>query len=245
VLGPRLGKYNTDGSSNAIPGHNIAIAALGVFILWFGWFGFNPGSTLSASSPAISTIAVNTAVAAAAGSLSAMIFVWIRYKKPDASMTLNGALAGLVAITAGCAVVSPVSAIMIGLLGGVLVSISIAVFDRKFHIDDPVGAISVHGITGIFGTLMVGFFAQEKYASLAGFENTNGLFFGGGGRLLLVQFTGVAAVAAWTLGTMFLIFFIMKKAKALRVSREEEIKGLDIEEHGMEAYGGFQIFQND
>ncbi len=245
ILGPRLGKYNADGSSNAIPGHNIAIAALGVFILWFGWFGFNPGSTLSASSPAISTIAVNTAIAAAAGSLSAMIFVWIRYKKPDASMTLNGALAGLVAITAGCAVVSPISAIIIGLLGGVLVSISIGVFDRKFHIDDPVGAISVHGITGIFGTLMVGFFAQEKYASLAGFENTNGLFFGGGGRLLLVQFTGVAAVAAWTLGTMFLIFLAMKKAKALRVSRDEEIKGLDIEEHGMEAYGGFQIFQND
>lgn len=245
LLGPRLGKYNADGSSNAIPGHNIAIAALGVFILWFGWFGFNPGSTLSASSPAISTVAVNTAVAAAAGALSAMIFVWIRYKKPDASMTFNGALAGLVAITAGCAVVSPLSAILIGLLGGVLVSVSIDLFDRKFHIDDPVGAISVHGVTGIFGTLMVGFFAQEKYAALAGFEATNGLFFGGGGRLLLVQLTGVVTVAAWTLGTMFLIFFIMKKANALRVSREEELKGLDIEEHGMEAYGGFQIFQND
>jgi len=245
ILGPRLGKYNADGSSNAIPGHNIALSALGVFILWFGWFGFNPGSTLSASSPAVSTIAVNTAVAAAAGSLSAMIFVWIRYKKPDASMTLNGALAGLVSITAGCAVVSPVSAIIIGLLGGVLVSISIDLFDRKFHIDDPVGAVSVHGICGILGTLAVGFFAQEKYAALAGFEGTSGLLFGGGGGLLLVQFIGVISVAAWTLGTMFPLFLVMKKAKALRVSRDEELKGLDIEEHGMEAYGGFQIFQND
>jgi Amt family ammonium transporter len=245
LLGPRLGKYNADGSSNAIPGHNIALAALGVFILWFGWFGFNPGSTLSASSPAISTIAVNTAIAAAAGALSAMVFVWIRYKKPDASMTFNGALAGLVAITAGCAVVSPLSAIIIGLMGGVLVCVSIDLFDKKFRIDDPVGAISVHGVTGIFGTLMVGFFAQEKYAALAGFEGTNGLFFGGGGSLLLTQFIGVISVAAWTFGTMFFIFFIMKKAKALRVSRDEELKGLDIEEHGMEAYGGFQIFQND
>jgi Amt family ammonium transporter len=151
----------------------------------------------------------------------------------------------LVAITAGCAVVSPLSAIIIGLMGGVLVSVSIDLFDKKFRIDDPVGAISVHGVTGIFGTLMVGFFAQEEYAALAGFEGANGLFFGGGGSLLLTQFIGVISVAAWTFGTMFLIFFIMKKAKALRVSREEELKGLDIEEHGMEAYGGFQIFQND
>jgi len=245
LLGPRLGKYNPDGSSNAIPGHNIAIAALGVFILWFGWFGFNAGSTLSASSPAISTVAVNTAIAGAAGALSAMIFVWIRYKKPDASMTFNGALAGLVSITAGCAVVSPLSAIVIGLIGGVLVSVSIDLFDRVFRIDDPVGAISVHGICGIFGTLAVGFFAESKYAALAGFEGVNGLFYGGGGSQLLVQFIGVVSVAAWTLGSMFLVFFIMKKAKALRVSRDEELKGLDIEEHGMEAYGGFQIFQND
>jgi len=245
LLGPRLGKYNKDGSSNAIPGHNIAIAALGVFILWFGWFGFNPGSTLSASSPAISIIAVNTAIAAAAGALSAMVFVWIRYKKPDASMTLNGALAGLVAITAGCAVVSPVSAIVIGLIGGVIVCVSIDLLDKKFHVDDPVGAVSVHGVTGVFGTLAVGFFAQEKYALLAGYDGVNGLFFGGGGNLLLIQFTGVISVVAWTFGTMFLVFFIMKKLNALRVSREEELKGLDIEEHGMEAYGGFQIFQND
>jgi Amt family ammonium transporter len=245
VLGPRLGKYNKDGSSNAIPGHNIALSFLGVFILWFGWFGFNPGSTLSASSPAIATIAVNTAIAAAAGAFSAMVFVWITYKKPDASMTLNGALAGLVGITAGCAVVSPVSAIIIGLLCGVIVCISINLFDKKFRIDDPVGAISVHGICGVFGTLFVGLFAQSEYASLAGFEGVNGLFFGGGGSLLLTQFIGVLSVFAWTLGLMFALFFIMKKTVGLRVSREEELKGLDIEEHGMEAYGGFQIFQND
>ena len=245
VLGPRLGKYNKDGSSNAIPGHNIALAALGVFILWFGWFGFNPGSTLSASSPAISTIAVNTAVAAAAGAFSAMLFVWTRYRKPDASMTFNGALAGLVGITAGCALVSPVSAIIIGILCGVIVSISIDLFDKKFRIDDPVGAISVHGICGFFGTLFVCLFAQSEYASLAGFEGVNGLFFGGGGRLLLTQFTGAISVFAWTFGLMFALFFIMKKTVGLRVSREEELKGLDIEEHGMEAYGGFQIFNND
>ncbi len=245
VLGPRIGKYNKDGSSNAIPGHNIALATLGVFILWFGWFGFNPGSTLSASSPAIATIAVNTAIAAAAGSFSAMMFVWIKYRKPDASMILNGALAGLVGITAGCAVVSPVSAIIIGLLCGVIVCISINLFDRKFRIDDPVGAISVHGICGVFGTLFVGLFAQSEYASLAGFTNTNGLFYGGGFRLLLIQFTGTVSVFVWTFGLMIALFLIMKKTVGLRVSREEELKGLDIEEHGMEAYGGFQIFQND
>ncbi len=245
LLGPRLGKYNQDGSSNAIPGHNIALAVLGVFILWFGWFGFNPGSTLSALSPAISIIAVNTAVSASAGALSAMIFVWIRFKKPDASMTLNGSLAGLVGITAGCALVSPLSAIIIGLLSGVLVSVSIELFDKKFHIDDPVGAISVHGICGVFGTIAVGLFAQEEYAALAGFEGVKGIFFGGSGWQLLVQFIGSVSVILWTFGFMFIIFFIMKKVKALRVSREEELKGLDIEEHGMEAYGGFQIFQND
>jgi len=244
VLGPRIGKYNKDGSSNAIPGHNIALAFLGVFILWFGWFGFNPGSTLSASSPAIATIAVNTAIAAAAGAFSAMMFVWIRYRKPDASITLNGALAGLVGITAGCAVVSPISAIIIGLLCGIIVSISIDLFDKRFKIDDPVGAISVHGICGVFGTLFVGLFAQAEYASLAGFEGVSGLFFGGGGRLLLAQFIGAISVFAWTFGLMLGLFFIMKKTVGLRVSREEELKGLDIEEHGMEAYGGFQIFQN-
>jgi len=245
MLGPRLGKYNKDGSSNAIPGHNIPLATLGVFILWFGWYGFNPGSTLSGTSQAISTVAVNTTLAAAAGAIAAMFFVWIRYKKPDASMALNGALAGLVAITAGCAVVSPVSSIIIGLLAGVLVCVSIDLFDKKFHVDDPVGAVSVHGVTGAFGTLMVGFLAEAGYADIAGFGPVNGLFFGGGFDLLLAQLAGIGSVFAWTFGSMMLIFFIIKKVMGLRVSREEELKGLDIEEHGMEAYSGFQIFQND
>lgn len=245
MLGPRLGKYNKDGSSNAIPGHNIALASLGVFILWFGWFGFNAGSTLSGSSQALSTVAVNTTLSAAAGAVSAMFFVWLRYKKPDASMTLNGALAGLVGITAGCAVVSPISAIIIGLLSGIICSVSVDLLDKRFHIDDPVGAISVHGVTGAFGTLAVGLFTQSSYAEIGGFGVVNGLFFGGGFKLLLAQLTGVASVFVWTFGTMLLIFFAIKKTIGLRVSRDEELKGLDIEEHGMEAYSGFQIFQND
>lgn len=245
MLGPRLGKYNKDGSSNAIPGHNIALASLGVFILWFGWFGFNAGSTLSGSSQALSTVAVNTTLSAAAGAISAMFFVWLRYKKPDASMTLNGALAGLVGITAGCAVVSPISAIIIGLLSGIICSVSVDLLDKRFHIDDPVGAISVHGVTGAFGTLAVGLFTQSSYAEIGGFGVVNGLFFGGGFKLLLAQLTGVASVFVWTFGTMLLIFFAIKKTIGLRVSRDEELKGLDIEEHGMEAYSGFQIFQND
>jgi len=245
LLGPRLGKYNKDGSSNAIPGHNIPLASLGIFILWFGWFGFNAGSTLSGSSQAISTVAVNTTLSAAAGAVSSMFFVWFRYKKPDASMTLNGALAGLVGITAGCAVVSPVSAIIIGLLSGIVCCVSVDLLDKKFHIDDPVGAISVHGITGAFGTLAVGLFSQASYAEISGFGAVSGLFFGGGFKLLLVQLTGIASIFMWTFGTMLLIFFIIKKTIGLRVSRDEELKGLDIEEHGMEAYDGFQIFQND
>lgn len=245
VLGPRFGKYNSDGSSNAITGHNIPLASLGVFILWFGWYGFNPGSTLSAASPAISTIAVATTLAAAAGALATMFYTWIKYKKPDASMTLNGALAGLVGITAGCAVVSPYSAIIIGLLCGLIVSISVELFDKKFRIDDPVGAVSVHGVCGFSGTLFVGFFAQSEYAELAGFENLNGLLYGGGPGLLLTQLTGAVSVFAWTFGIMLLVFFIIKKTIGLRVSRDTELKGLDIDEHGMEAYSGFQIFQND
>ena len=245
ILGPRIGKYNKDGTSNAITGHNIPLAALGVFILWFGWYGFNPGSTLSGTSPAISTITVTTTLSAAAAALAAMFFTWIRYKKPDASMTLNGALAGLVGITAGCALVSPISAMIIGALCGIIVSISVDVLDKKFKVDDPVGAISVHGVCGFFGTLFVGLFAQSEYASLAGFEGVNGLFFGGGGKLLLTQFIGAISVFAWTFGTMLLIFFAVKKTIGLRVSRETELKGLDISEHGMEAYSGFQIFQND
>ncbi len=245
VIGPRLGKYNPDRTSNAIPGHSISLASLGVFILWFGWFGFNAGSTLSGTSQAISTVAVTTVLAASAGAVAAMFFVWARYKKPDASMALNGALAGLVAITAGCAFVSPLSAIIIGAVAGIICCIFIDLMDKKFHVDDPVGAISVHGVCGAFGTLAVGLFAQPEYSALAGEGSLAGLFFGGGFRLLFIQLTGVAAVFAWTFGFMLLVFFLIKKTVGLRVSKETEIKGLDIEEHAMEAYSGFQIFQND
>jgi Amt family ammonium transporter len=246
VLGPRVGKYLPNGGkkkvSKAIPGHNLPLAALGVFILWFGWFGFNPGSTTSGTNLSIATIAVTTNLAAAAGAITAMLTAWIRFKKPDASMSLNGALAGLVAITAPCAVVSPGSAIIIGLIAGVLVVLAVEFFDKVLHIDDPVGAVSVHGICGLFGTLMVGLFAQAKYASAAGLGEINGLFYGGGFRLLGVQALGGLSVFVWVGVTAFIMFTIIKKTIGLRVSREEELRGLDIEEHGMEAYSGFQIF---
>ncbi len=241
MLGPRLGKY-TNGNSNAIPGHNIPLAALGVFILWFGWFGFNAGSTTSGTNLSIATIAVTTNLAAAAASISAMLTVWFQFGKPDTSMTLNGALAGLVAITAPCAVVSPSSAIIIGLLAGILVVLAVEFIDKVLHVDDPVGAISVHGVCGIFGTLSVGLFAQASYGESSGVGAINGLFFGGGLSLFWTQLVGVLAVAAWTFGLAMGLFYLIKKTVGLRVSPEQELKGLDIEEHGMESYAGFQIF---
>lgn len=246
VLGPRIGKYldNGDGKkvSKAILGHNLPLAGLGVFILWFGWFGFNSGSTTSGTNLSIATIAVTTNLAAAAGAITAMFTAWIRFKKPDASMSLNGALAGLVAITAPCAVVSPGSAIIIGLLAGILVVLSVEFFDKVLHIDDPVGAVSVHGVCGVFGTLCVGLFAQAKYAQSSGVGDINGLFFGGGFRLFGVQALGAVSVFAWVGITTLVLFLIIKKTVGLRASREHELRGLDIEEHGMEAYSGFQIF---
>ncbi|MBN2039009.1 MAG: ammonium transporter [Spirochaetes bacterium] len=238
-LGPRIGKYGADGKPKAIPGHNIPLAALGVFILWFGWFGFNPGSTTAGDNLSIGFIAVNTNLAAAAGAIVAMVTIWIKSGKPDVSMSLNGALAGLVAITAGCASVSPLSSIFIGAIAGLVVVLSVELFDFVFRIDDPVGAISVHGVCGALGTLLVGLFAEAKYAG----EGVNGLFFGGGLGLLGIQLIGVLAVLAWVVVTMGIIFFIVKTAVGLRVSREEELKGLDIDEHGMESYSGFQIFR--
>ena len=245
VLGPRLGKYARNGKrkvSRALPGHSIPLAALGVFILWFGWFGFNAGSTTSGTNLSIATIAVTTNLAAAAGALGAMFTTWIWFKKPDTSMTLNGALAGLVAITAPCAVVSPASAIIIGLAAGVIVVLAVEFFDKVLHIDDPVGAISVHGVCGAFGTLCVGLFAQANYATSAGLEEINGLLFGGGWHLLGVQALGVAAVFGWVGVTALTLFAVLKGTIGLRVSREEELRGLDIGEHGMEAYAGLQIF---
>lgn len=241
VLGPRTGKYvrlNGHTSVKAIPGHNIPLAALGVFILWFGWFGFNAGSTTAGTDASIAFIMVNTSLAASAGSIGAMALSWIRYGKPDPSMSLNGALAGLVGITAGCAAVSPLSAIIIGFLAGLLVVVAVDFIDKVLHIDDPVGAVSVHGICGAFGTLMVGFFAQESFGGV------NGLFFGGGFSLLGVQAIGVLAVFAFVFTAAMILFTVLSKTTGLRVSREEELKGLDIEEHGMESYTGFQIFLN-
>ncbi len=245
LLGPRLGKYNKDGSSNAIPGHNIPLAGLGVFILWFGWFGFNPGSTTSGTNLSIATIAVTTNLAAAAGAITAMFTIWAQYGKPDTSMTLNGALAGLVAITAPCASVSPLSAIIIGAVAGVLVVLSVQLIDRVLRVDDPVGAISVHGVCGAWGTLSVGLFAQAAYGESSGVGPVNGLFFGGGLSQLFAQLTGVVSVFIWTFATATLVFYAAKKIVGLRASDEEQLRGLDIGEHGMEAYAGFQIFTTE
>jgi len=230
VLGPRVGKYGPDGQPKAIMGHNIPIAALGVFILWFGWFGFNPGSTTTGDS-SIGYIAVTTNLSAAAGAIVAMMVAWAVLKKPDASMALNGALAGLVAITAPCDGVSPMAAIIIGAIGGALVVFSVMFIDRVLKVDDPVGAVSVHGVCGLWGTLSCGLFNMES-----------GLFYGGGIKQLLVQAAGAGAAFLWAFGLGMALFLAIKYTIGLRVSEEEESKGLDIGEHGMEAYSGFQIF---
>ena len=231
LLGPRIGKYSKEGKPHAIPGHSITLAALGVFILWFGWFGFNPGSEAAADG-AIGHIAMTTNLSAAAGAVLTMIVTWIRYGKPDVSMTLNGALAGLVAITAGCANVSMPGAIAIGAMAGILVVFAVEFVERVLKIDDPVGAVSVHGVCGAFGTLMVGLFATE-----------GGLFYGGGFSLLGVQALGVVSVMAWTMATAFILFFTIKKTNGLRVDENEEIQGLDLHEHGSEAYADFTLKQ--
>jgi len=239
LLGPRMGKYvsrNGRVSVKAIQGHNLPLATLGVFILWFGWFGFNAGSTVSGTDLSIAFIAVNTNLSAAAGAIGAMIVSWIRAKKPDLSMSLNGALAGLVAITAGCANVSPLSAILIGLIGGAIVVLSVEFIDKVLHIDDPVGAVSVHGVCGVWGTLAVGLFAQSEYGAIAG------VFFGGGIGQLGIQTLGVFSVFGWTVATSLALFGALKATIGLRVRPEEELRGLDIGEHSSEAYAGFQIF---
>ena len=230
ILGPRIGKYGPDGKPKAILGHNLPLASLGVFILWFGWFGFNPGSTTTGEG-SIGYIAVTTNLAAAAGAVSAMFTAWILLKKPDGSMALNGALAGLVSITAGCDGVTPMGALMIGLIGGIVVVLSVLIIDRVLKVDDPVGAVSVHGVCGAWGTLAVGLFNMES-----------GLFYGGGIHQLFVQAVGAVTAFAWAFGLGLLLFLAISKTIGLRVSPEEEMKGLDIGEHGMEAYSGFQIF---
>ncbi len=242
VLGPRIGKYSPSGKSNAIPGHNLTLAVLGVFILWFGWFGFNPGST-TVGNGEIGRVAITTNLAAAAGAVMAMIIAWILFKKPDASMSLNGALAGLVAITAGCYTVTPVGAICIGAIGGILVVFSVIFIDNVLKIDDPVGAVSVHGVCGAWGTLACGLFNAEKIIGIG--DVSGGLFYGGGFAQLTTQFIGVGAAFLWAFFTGLILFTIIKVTMGIRVTSEEELMGLDIVEHGMEAYSGFQIFSNE
>ena len=233
ILGPRLGKYGKDGRPRAMPGHSMPLAMLGVFLLWFGWFGFNPGSTMAATA-SIADIAVTTNLAAAAGAITAMFVIWIKGKKPDVGMTANGALAGLVGITAGCAFVENWAAVVIGAAAGLVVVFSVLFFDR-IKIDDPVGAISVHGTCGVLGTLAVGLFASPRLVDAAGIGR-EGLFYGGGLAQLGVQALGVVAVAAWALGASALVFAAIKATVGLRVTAEEEIEGLDIGEHGMWGY---------
>lgn len=227
MVGPRIGKY-TNGKSNAIQGHNLVLGALGVFILWMGWFGFNGGSQLAISgdnSIAVAGIIITTNLAAAAAAITALFVSWMIYGKPDISMTLNGALAGLVAITAGCAVVSPMGAFAIGIIAGALVIVSIEFIDKKLKVDDPVGAVSVHGVCGAVGTLLVGVFATD-----------GGLLYGGGFNQLGVQAIGVLSIGLWAMGTAFVVLFILKKTIGLRVTKEEEIDGLDIHEHKANVY---------
>ena len=235
VLGPRIGKYSKDGKVLPLPGHSMTSATLGVFVLWFGWFGFNPGSTMAADAGAIGRIAVATNTAGAAAAISSSITAWLLLGKPDLSMMLNGALAGLVAITAGCAFVSIPSSLIIGVMAGVLVVLAVLFFD-KIKIDDPVGATSVHLVCGVFGTLCVGLFAQDQFS-----PNTtgNGLFFGGGAGLLMKQAIGVVSVGV-AVFTLSLVFWkIIDALMGIRVSPEEEIEGLDIGEHGNVAYPDF------
>ena len=239
ILGPRIGKF-VAGKAKAIPGHSIPVAALGVFLLWFGWFGFNPGSTLGVSTPALADlagrVAMNTNLAACAGAIAAMVTVWLLFGKPDLSMTMNGALAGLVAITAPCAFVSPAAALAIGAVGGVIVVLGVALLDRV-GVDDPVGAVPVHGMNGIWGTLAVGLWGQGALGVAH-----DGLFLGGGAGQLGVQALGALAVSLFAVASMGAVFYAVKKSVGLRVSRDEELRGLDIGEHGMEAYAGFQVF---
>lgn len=235
ILGPRIGKFR-EGKVHPIPGHNMSTATLGCLILWLGWFGFNPGSTMAADWAHIGHIAVTTNMAAAIATLSATATAWLLLGKPDLGMILNGTLAGLVAITAPCAFVSLASAFWIGLIAGIIVVLGVIFFD-KIRLDDPVGATSVHLINGIWGTLSVGLFAQKEIMA-----NTvkDGLFFGGGSAQLMSQLTGVVAVGAFTLVISGVAWFIIKALFGLRVTKEEEIEGLDIGEHGNRAYPDFQ-----
>lgn len=237
IIGPRIGKYAKDGTPKAIPGHNLVFVALGVFILWLGWFGFNPGSTMSADANSIAKITINTNLAAAIGCVAALCTARVMFGTWEATMALNGALAGLVAITCPCMWVSMPSSFAIGAIGGVLVVLSVVFFDKIAKIDDPVGAISVHGVCGAWGTLALGFFSEGT----GELSPKPGMFFGGGSSQLISQATGVVAIFAWAIVTGAVLFLALKYTVGLRVTPEEEREGLDYGEHGNEAYHGFVL----
>ena len=240
ALGPRIGKYRHDGKANPIPGHSLVLGTLGVLLLWIGWFGFNPGS-YTAGIGSIGRVAMTTNRAACAGTIAALVTAWVVMGKPDLTMALNGSLAGLVAITASCDQVTCNAAVVIGLVAGVLVVLSVFFFD-KIHIDDPVGAVSVHCVNGVWGTLAVGLFAAP--ASLGYGNDLVALFYGGVFKYLGVRVVGVGMTAVWAFGMGFAIFMTLKKAGILRVSAKTELKGLDVTEHGQDAYASFQFFSN-
>ena len=236
ILGPRIGKYGKDGKAKAVPGHNMSLAVIGLFVLWLGWFGFNPGSTMSFQNPAdVMHILVTTNTAAIAAVLTSTATSWIKIGKPDLGMTINGCLAGLVGITGSCAYVSIEASLLIGAIAGIIVVFAVMFFDR-IKIDDPVGATAVHLCCGIFGTICVGLFAKEGVTTLS---IKNGLFYGGGFELLLVQIIGIIAVGAFVFASSLLVWYLIKKTLGIRVSQEEEIAGLDIGEHGNIAYPDF------
>jgi ammonium transporter, Amt family len=244
MLGPRIGKYTADGKVSPIPGHSMSLGLIGTFILWFGWFGFNPGSTMGLDAEAIGEIAMTTNMAACASTLSATAMAWILMGKPDLGMTLNGCLAGLVAITAPCAFVSVNASILIGGIAGVLVVLAVTFFD-KLKLDDPVGATSVHLVNGVFGTLCVGLFSiKDKIQGRTANPATDaGLFYGGGMGQLTTQLIGIGAVAAFVVVASVIFWSLCKATVGMRVSKEEEIGGLDLGEHGMEAYPSFVMHQ--
>ena len=226
VLGPRIGKYSMEGTSNTIPGHNLPLASVGAFILWFGWFGFNPGSSLGAVGnwELIGAVVVNTFLASAAGGIATMFYTYFSYGKIDITMVINGILAGLVSITAGCNVVGPMAAILIGFIAGILVDVAVLFFD-KMKVDDPVGAIAVHGINGLFGTLAVGAFATN-----------GGLFFGGGADLLITQLIGVLTIALFSFSITYILMRVLKSLIGIRITSEEEEAGIDSVSFGVKSY---------
>lgn len=243
VLGPRIGKYTKEGIARGIPGHSLTLAALGCFLLWFGWYGFNAGSTLSAHELRIAVIAVNTTLAASAGAVFALFIVWTRTRKLDVGMAINGAIAGLVAITAPCAWVEAWAALVIGLIGGAVVVYGVNFFD-KLHIDDPVGAVSVHGLNGLWGLISLGLFADGTYGNYTTeLPYATGLFYGGGWEQLAAQAIGAIVCAAWAFGAGFVVFKVMDMIFGIRVPPQEEIEGLDVIEHGGKAYPSFHVIE--